>query len=939
MHRKGITTLFFLLSALLTKAQQYSVQGEIRDYKGESAVGASAILLSTADSSLIKGTTADEKATFYLGNIPSGKYLLKIVYLGCTDVYKNIEVTRDVHLRTITLKQSAQKLKEVTVETQAVMATQSGDTTSYNSQAFKVNKDASAEDLINKMPGITNTDGKTQVQGEDVKQVLVDGKPFFGEDPNTVLKNLPAEIIDKVQVFDKKSEQALFTGIDDGNTSKTINIVTKLQFRNGVFGKVYGGYGYEDKYKAGGVFNRFKDKKRFTVLVLSNNINEQNFSTEDLLGVVGSQGGAGRRGNSGGGSRGSRGGGQQNSSESFLVDIRSGVIITNAVGINYSDNWSKKTDVSGSYFYNQTDNKAGTDLIRNYILGGNNGLNYSENSNAGNMNDNHRLNFKFEHKFDSVNSIIIQPRASLQINSGNSQVNGVNKKYFVISETDNSYKSSLQGYSFSLPFILRHSFAKKGRTLSLDVNPSITGSSGNSRLETYNSYYIDTLITDTIDQKSTLNKEGFNSVSNLTYTEPVGKQGFISANYIYTYNRSSSEKNTYNRNYTDFSFTERDTLLSNIFSNIYSAHAAGLSYRYRKEAVNFSLGLNAQEAYLFKQQEFPATYSGTKKFRSILPNAQFQLREGPTKNLRINYRTNNTPPLVDQLQEVVNNSNPLQLSTGNPMLKQNFQNNLSLRYSAVNVQKSTSLFVLLGGTYTNDYIGNSTIVANKDTIVYNSVFLAGGSQISRPDNMNDYYNLRFLFNYSFAIKKLKSNININTGCTYNNIPALINGEYNYSKTTSPSLGLVISSNISEKIDFILSSNSSYNINENTLQKSNNSSYLNQISKAKLNLNPWKGLIFTAEYSHTFYNGLTDGFNQEISLLNAALGYKFLKDKNADIRVFAFDLLQQNKNIQRNITETYIEDTETNNIQRYFMLIFTYNFKKYVKNENKKAMEK
>ena len=197
--------------------------------------------------------------------------------MGYKTYYRAVKIKENTAFGEFWLHENPNVLKEVEVKTEAVMATQNGDTTSYNSKAFKTNKDANAEDLVTKMPGVTIQDGKVQAQGEDVKVVLVDGKPFFGDDPNAVLKNIPAEIIEKVQVFDQKSAQAAFTGFDDGNSSKTINIITKVQFRNGVFGKIYGGYGYEDKYKGGLVLNRFKGKQRLSVLDLSNNINEQNF--------------------------------------------------------------------------------------------------------------------------------------------------------------------------------------------------------------------------------------------------------------------------------------------------------------------------------------------------------------------------------------------------------------------------------------------------------------------------------------------------------------------------------------------------------------------------------------------------------------------------------------------------------------------------------------
>lgn len=937
MPRLFYTLTFIFLFSFIALAQNYSVKGSLYERDKSPVIGASVILLNPKDSSFIKGTTSNESGLFVIENVTPKNYILKVSYLGYNDYFKSVSINDNLTLDAIQLRTGAKKLQEVNIETQAVMATQNGDTTSYNSKAFKTNKDANAEDLITKMPGVTVVDGKVQAQGEDVKQVLVDGKPFFGDDPNSVLKNLPAEVIEKVQVFDKRSDQAQFTGFDDGNTSKTINIVTKAQFRNGVFGKVYGGYGYQDKYKGGGVINRFKDKQRFTVLAMTNNINEQNFSTEDLLGVMSSSGGNNNRRNfGGGGGRGGSGrGGSQNSAESFLVDVKNGIITTYALGLNYSDSWGKKASFSGAYFYNRTENIAETDLLRQYVLGGNNGLSYAENSDAKTNNDNHRLNFRLELKPDSLNSFILQPKISLQINNGKNQLSGINSASTTISDIDNSYRTNLSGYNIAFPVLYRHSFAKKGRTVSLDLNPSYNTSTGGSRLETYNRYYTDSIYNDSIDQKSVLDKAGFNSTSNITFTEPLGKKGFLSANYILTYNFSDSKKNTYNRNASDFSFSETDSLLSNVFSNTYMAHSAGVNYRFNEEKYNFSLGLNAQQAELNKEQIFPSQFEGKRTFQSLLPNAQYQYKFSKNDNFRINYRTSNTPPSIDQLQDVINNSNNLQLSTGNPDLKQNFQNNLFMRYTGVNTLKSTSLFIMLGGTYTQNYIGNSTIIANNDTTVYNNVFLAKGSQITRPENLDNFYNLRFFFNYSFAVKKLKSNININAGCNYNNVPALINKQVNYSNTTAPSFGLVISSNISEKVDFTISSNSAYNIVTNSLQSDLNSEYLNQSSKVKLNLNPWKGLVFTAEYNNQIYTGLSDGFNQNISLLNGAIGYKFLKDNRADIRLFVFDVLNQNQSIQRNITETYIEDTQTNILQRYFMLIFTYNIKKYYKNEAKK----
>ena len=311
-----------------------------------------------------------------------------------------------------------------------------------------------------------------------------------------------------------------------------------------------------------------------------------------------------------------------------------------------------------------------------------------------------------------------------------------------------------------------------------------------------------------------------------------------------------------------------------------------------------------------------------------MPTAQLQYKITPKKNLRLTYKTSNNAPSIEQLQDVVNNTNSLQLSTGNSDLKQDFQQALNIRYSAVNTEKATSFFALVNGNYSSNYISNSTLIANNDTTVYNSIYLAKGSQITRPVNVNNYYTIRSFINYTFPISIIKSNLSVNASGNYNNIPGLINQNLNYAKTATAGLGLVLSSNISQKFDYSISSNSSYSNINNTLQSSANTTYFSQNSKLKINLNPWKGLILQTEYINSYYNGLSSSYNQTISLWNAAIGYKFLKNKQAELKLMAYDILNQNNSIQRTNTDSYIQDIRTNALNRYLLLLFTYNFKKY-----------
>jgi hypothetical protein len=930
---KKILFIFFLiLLSTILMSQSIVLKGRILDETSQSFIGASVFILTTSDSAFVKGTTSDEKGRYVVSEIPKREnYLLKITALGYTTILKKIDVTSDtIKVSKIQLLQDVKYLKEVKVEGKAALAVQNGDTSSYNASAFKVNKDANAEDLVTKMPGVSVIDGKVQTQGEEVKQILVDGKPFFGEDVNAALKNLPAEVIDKVQVFDRKSDQTQFTGFDDGNTTKTINITTKQQFRNGLFGRVYGGYGYpNDKYKAGATLNYFKGNKRLTVLMQTNNINEQNFSSDDLAGVMASSGNSGG-GNRGGGRGGRGGGGMQGGSESFQVNSLGGITTTRLLGINYADKFGKKTDFSGSYFLNYTDNNATSSLLQQYVLGSNSGLNYNETNVSNSLNTNHRVNFKFETKLDSQNSFLIQPRLSFQLNSNEKYSLGTNvKNDFTVSNIDNLNSGNSNSYSFSSILLYRHAFAKRGRTISLSATPSISNTDGYNLLYTKNQFFTDTSSYNTlIDQRSDNNKTSNGISGNVSYTEPLSKNSFLMLTYNTNYNYNFSSKITNNKDTALNTFSIRDSILTNVFKNDYQTQSGSAGYRFQKEKINLNATVAYQWALLNREQINPESPYLSRDFKTILPSLQLQYKFTQKKNLRVNYRTANNPPSVSQLQNVINNANPLQLKTGNQNLNQDYQHNLFVRYSASNTEKATAFFAMLGGSYSDNYVGNSTLIANNDTVVYDNIFLSKGTQISRPVNLNGYYTLRTFWNYTFPITKIKTNLSINLSGNYSNVPGLINNELNLSKTSSGVLGLVFSSNISEKIDYTLSSNSSVSNIQNTLQTSLNTNFLTQTTQFKINANPYKGFVISADYLHVLNSGLSASFNQSYSLFNAGVGYKFLKAKSAELRFIVFDILNQNNSIQRTNTDTYIQDSRTNALNRYYMLVFTYNFRKY-----------
>lgn len=937
MTRNLLFFLFFLYTA--AGFAQSSVTGKLLDKNDHSPlIGASVLLLNIPDSSLYKGVTADLDGNFTIEQVTKGNYILKISYVGYDNYIRNVSLgDTPLDLTVIALGQSGKTLKTVTIADKAPTAIQNGDTTQYNASSYKTNPDANAEDLVTKMSGITtNPDGSLQAHGEDVKKVLVDGKPFFGDDPSAVLKNLPADVIDKIQVFDDQSDQSKFTGINDGNTTKTINIITKTGMRNGTFGKVYAGYGYDDVYRAGGNINFFNGNRRISIVAQSNNVNEQNFSTDDLAGVASSSGGGGggRGGRGAGGGAGMMGGGGQNggggSTNNFLVNAKNGISKTNAIGLNYSDKWGKKITVTGSYFFNWADNTADQTTNRRYLPLSDTGQVYNENSLNESKNINHRVNLRLEWKIDTSNSIIFTPKFSLQQNNGTSYLTSENDLGGRrLNNSNSNYKSNTDAYSFSDDLLYQHKFHKTGRTFSIDLNTAYNGTDAGSNLNSSSYYYSDTTtITSILDQQSKLTKAGSTLGANVVYTEPLSTKSILQFNYSNAFNQTKNDKNTYNYSALDDAYSNLDTTLSNVFKSNYTTQRAGLGYRFNNTKVQLYAGVNYQYATLQSDQTFPYASNINRNYQNILPNAMARINFSKSKSLRIMYRTQTVQPSIDQLQNVLNNSNPTQLSIGNPDLKQDYENTLFLRYSSTNTDKATSFFIVASGTYTDDYIANSSFTAIRDT-VRDGITLLRGTQLTRPVNVNGYMNTRLFITYGFPLSFIKSNLNVNGGASFSRTPGIVNDEMNYSNGQTYGGGLTLSSNVSKQVDFTISTNASYNTVENTINKQSNTQYYNQTSKAKLNLIFFGNhVVFATDITNQFYKGLTAGYNQNYWLWNAGLGYKFLKNQQAEIRLTVNDILGQNTSITRNTTETYIEDVHTNLLQRYYMLTFTYNIKSF-----------
>lgn len=920
MLRKILLLAAWLLS-MGASAQTFKFIGKLYDTENQPMIGANVSLL--VDGEVKYQAVSDISGIYFFDDVKVGAYRLKISYVGFFNVNKEVQVDKDVVYSDLILYASPVNLDEVVVEGKVPLATLKGDTTSYNASQYKVLADASTEDLVAKLPGISIENGTISAEGETVQQVLVDGKPFFGSDASAALKNLPAEVVSKIEIFDQKSEQAQFTGFDDGETSKTINIVTKMDKRNGQFGKAYAAYGTENHYNLGGNFSLFNGDRRISVIGQANDINIQNFSSEDILGVSGSSGR--RRGGRGGGR-----GGEGN--DAFNVAQQPGIATTNAFGVNFSDEWGEKREANFSYFVNQSSNISEEVLSRAFFdrTGDASGEVYDESNLTTTDNINHRFSGRFEYELSKNTSFNFTPSVSYQSNDGFESTSGFTEASdLLLNSTDNNYEAFSKGWNLNNRGLVRHRFGASRRTLSLSLRNQYSSQGASSALSSLSNYFVPVLQSDELDQIAKLDQQGWNNSANLSFTNPIGEKSMLSVEYRIGLESDDADRQTFNK-VEQGQYTDLDELLSNVFTNKYVTNSAGLGYNYRVGKFMFVVRTSLQRSQLDTDQTFPYQADLSRTFVNVIPFGMWSYRIDRQNDFRLIYRTNTRKPTLGQLQEVVDNSNPLQLSIGNAELDQQFQHSMFARLKRTNAEKGTVFFALIGGNITQDYIGNSLYTSRSNSKVITSFNLVPGTQLTQNVNLSGYYDFRTYVTYGMPIYALKSNLNLNVSGNFSNTPGLINDELNNAQSKTFGLGVSLSSNISEKIDFLISSRSSYNDVTNDLNDLQNSSFLSQNSSLKLDWILPAHLVFRTSMNNQFYTGLSDGFNESFWIWNLAIGKKIFKNKLGELNISVYDLLNQNLRINREVTGNYIEDVRTNVLQRYIMVNFIYNFRNFGK---------
>lgn len=904
-----------MFSSMALMAQNTAtLKGKLIDSVGKQALkDASITILEAKDSTLDVFGLAKADGSFIVEKISFGEMIVMIKFQGYEAYTKNVnffKANASVDLGTIYLRLAANDLGEVTVTQSPI--TIKKDTVQFNASSFKTKPNAVMEDLLKKLPGVqVEADGTVKAQGENVQRILVDGKRFFGDDPKLATKNLPPDMIDKIQVFDALNDQSAFTGFDDGNRIKTINITTKKDKRKGYFGRAILGGGSdseEGRYDNSVNLSYFNGDRQLTFTGQANNVNKQNFGAQDLFG---GGGGGGRTIVVAGGGRGGGGGATNNSG---------GIIRTLAAGLNYKDIWGKKTEVSGSYFFNDMQTLREQNSFTQNLIPGNpdSSIFNTQLNNSVTKNQNHRINFNIEHQFDSSNSLIIRPNISFQETESATDVTtfstrGTSKN---LNNSIASTDRNNSGYNASLEATFRHRFKKKGRTYSIAFNPGKSVNDGTTSNYSINNFFnTATPYADTINQVGITNRDSKTMNATFSYTEPIGKNQIIEFNYNYNSNVNNSGTQTFAYNKANGQYDIAVPNLTNVFENTFNSNRVTLNYRLQNAKYNFSIGSGIQAGDLISKN-LSKDSSITQNFVNFFPTMNFRYDFSRTKNLRIFYNGRTGQPTAQQLQPVVDNSNPLNITTGNPNLKQQFIHTFRILYNSFDVVTQKIFFATINANFTDNDIQNST------------TYLPNGAQFTRPVNLSGTYNINGFLNYGFPLKKPKSNINLGVNLSNSQSQTLVNNLSNYTRNTTAGFNASWTTNIKEGFDMNFSSNSSFSFARYTLQPQQNGDFFTQTFVAEPTIYTKSGWVFSTDFRYIKNTGRAEGFNTNIPLWSASIAKQLFKKKDGELKFYVFDLLNQNQSLTRNVTGNTIQDVSTVVLKRYFMISFTYNLRSF-----------
>ena len=920
---KKILLFIILQIAFLQANAQTSrilITGKVIDSLQTAMPSATVMLLNAKDSSMVNFGRTEENGVFEFKGVKRGNYFIKISSMGYVPAERLVKPTTDeekVNLGEIRLNGITKELMEVVIKATKQPLNVKGDTIVYNASSFKVGVNATVEDLLKKLPGVVvAADGSIKAQGKEVQKVTVDGKTFFGDDPKLATKNLPAEAVNQVEIFDDKTEEAKATGIEDGKKVKTINLALKEDFKKGGFGKIVAGAGSNERFEGKGNYNKFNQKVQFSMIGMANNTNQQGFSFDDYQGFKGNQSFNFEGGNDFGFSN-----NNFNFGEDFPFGSDRGRGFSNsyAGGMNFNFD-QKKTKVSSSYFYNfnkilQQTTEAKTTFLEN------SSFKTTSNQTTNQLSGNHRLNVKYEQGLDSLTTLITKVNSSY-VNQDD-RLTGLETFFGNTNEkttTSERNTGAINGrLTLNSSMTLRHKFKKKGRSFSVKGGLDYLNNDGTGNQNSVNSFFTSQTVNDLLRniRQLTANKSEKTQVTaSVGYSEPLSKK--ITMQVFYNYGQIG---NTVGRDVSDKNSDQAAVLnknLSRYFINDIQYNNGGINFRYAYKGLNISAGVAAQDYNIDAsnaiQKSLPVLNTIKRNFVNILPKAEFSYDFKNNASININYSADLRQPSIEEIQPIVDYSNPFYISEGNPALRPQVNNQVGVSFYKFDMATSSNFYSGLNYTY------------NVNQIIYNQVVDNLFITRSRPENITGGDGWNLYAGYGFPILKNKIKFDLGVDGNLGQNITFINGKQNNTNTNGLSSRIGLDINPNTKLNISLSSNIGQNRTKYSISTSQNQTFSSNNYGASFRYEFPKDVYLSSGFKYQNYRNNRFNFNQGIPLWEAAFSKIFLKSKKAEIKLSITDILNRNRGIEQQAMGNYVSQQQTLSLGRFALLSFTYSIK-------------
>lgn len=895
-------------------AQNCQVNGVVTDSETREAIKDASVAYSLSNKKHVCTTNSKGQFSF---TMPQGSNTtIKVTHIGYKPVSKLVVGNKKQQTLKLELVSEAAMLEEVVIKHRIPLAKQRGDTTIYKASDFKTNQDANALDLMQKVPGSGMNDGKLEVHGQQVKEITIDGRKYFEGDVNMALKNLPANVIDEIQIYDQLSEYSKLTGFDDGNTTKTINLKTKDGTAKSHFGKATAGGGIDDVYKLYGMYNMFRDDIRWSVFAQLNNINEQNFSMIDLLSSTGtaSSSAPSQSPYSKGASDNTFHPTSSDDISSMMVDVSDyGVTTSRAVGTNYSDEWnSGKMKFTGHYLLNSSGNYTNYHILDNYF--GETASNNLQDMRVSNDNLNHRFSTKYEYQITPSDYLLLRPAVAYQKKDETARLTDWTVKpddkdstallLNQMTATD-QYVAKTSGEAMFL-----HKFGTRGHALTADVRASYMHTHEDINMDFENVQTVDAAIQNTMCKNT---QQSYTYM--LSYIYPIGEniRLKLDGGWNKTYGLMRRRTEMMVNDATEFSV---DTLLSGSTWSNFGGLLVNVSYMMNYKKLNLVAGTEFQKYSLYNANDM---YYFKRSYNTFLPYAFLRLRMSRGQ-LHVQYKASHNYPGLAQVHDAINNSNAVMAIRGSIRLEPAYQHSLMARL-ILPISKNGSVFVFFTNLVQADnYIGSLRSLSSES---FQEEGERRNTEILSYKNTDGYFSWTSLMAYGVPWKAISSNVNFSTRVSYSTTPGYWDNNKQFTDQWNWSGSVTVGSNISENVDFVLDVNSKYTNSKNQTFEDMNVDYWSLSYGGQLNWQFIKQLKLVLECGRTNYFGSgTSQFNAVIS--NAALAYKFLKGRKGELRFQINDILNQDNSFYQTTTELYRREVTTNILGRYAMLSFTYN---------------